>query len=134
MWLPRLKPPSTSAETASRGIPKACYLRLCVGIARCSSTLWGGVVWCWGRAKDAIEAQGGGGPTCPRAETVMISLLCLFAFLIVAIFAIKFPTIEVKRIVLVINATLAGVLSMVFVYDLMTSKCIGTIPDFGCNE
>ena len=87
---------------------------------RCCSRVWAGVAWCWKLAKESIESQSGGSATFPRAETVMISLLGLLAFLIVAIFAIKYPTIQVKRTVLVVNATLAGLLGTVSVHDVMT--------------
>jgi hypothetical protein len=51
----------------------------------------------------------------------MISLLVLLAFLIIAIFAIKYPRTATKRVVIALNATLVGGLGSKFIWDV-TSK------------
>jgi hypothetical protein len=61
-------------------------------------------------------------PTCPQADTVMLSLLHLLIFLITAIFAITFPTIQVKRVVIAVNTLLASALGMAFIIDVATRK------------
>jgi hypothetical protein len=81
-----------------------------------------------------MEHQGcpqGGGETCPRAETVMISMLLLLAFLIIAVFAIRYPSVKAKRAAIAINAALAGALGVTFIWDVATSKLWIEQPRFG---
>jgi hypothetical protein len=78
----------------------------------------------WKKVKTAIELEGGGpdGTTCPQAETVILSLTALFIFFIIAIIAIRFPTIPTRHAVLASNAILAGALGTLFAHDVTTSK------------
>ncbi|KAF2831781.1 hypothetical protein CC86DRAFT_402277 [Ophiobolus disseminans] len=119
--LRQLNTPSPGVRTSSNGQQKIRWSAPWHGICRCFSTSWTGVIRCWKQARDSIQKQGGGDVTCPQAETVMLSLLNLLIFFVIAIFAIKYPTVKVKRVVVAINAALASVLGFVFIYDVATA-------------
>lgn len=58
---------------------------------------------------------------CPRADTVLLSLLSLAIFLIAAVFAIVHPTAAVKCFIVSLNVSLASVLGTTFIFDMVTS-------------
>jgi hypothetical protein len=60
--------------------------------------------------------------TCPRVDTVLLSLLVLLTFLVSAVPAVIFPTISTKHFIIVLNVTLASLLGMAFIVDVFTSK------------
>jgi prepilin signal peptidase PulO-like enzyme (type II secretory pathway) len=70
------------------------------------------------RARALIEK---GEQTCPRSDTVLLSLLSLIVFLISAVFALVIPTTMVKQLIFALNGTVASVLGATLAIDLMTS-------------
>jgi hypothetical protein len=60
--------------------------------------------------------------TFPLAGTVLTSLLVLLLFLFCSVPALMFPTIVVKKLVIVLNVSFVSVLILVFVIDIYTSK------------
>jgi hypothetical protein len=97
-----------SNQTQATIQPKSRFLRT-----------WNVALSCWQGARRNFEL---GEPTCPLPDTMMLSLLHLLLFLIAAIFAIKFPTVRVKRIVIAVNTLLASVLGIIFMIDVATRK------------
>jgi hypothetical protein len=85
---------------------------------------WSTVVSSWAKARDFIERQQDSTTIdpCPRADTVLLSLLSLLIFLIAAVFAIIFPTTTVKHFIIALNATLVSILGTTFAFDMVTSK------------
>ena len=59
----------------------------------------------------------------PRGGIVIVSLLFLLLFLFASIFAITFPYPVVKLVMTVITSTLSGVLLILLLRDISSSKC-----------
>jgi Flp pilus assembly protein TadB len=78
----------------------------------------------WSKAKHVLEKDG---QTCPRSDTVLLSLLSLIIFLVAAVFALVFPTTTIKNFIIALNATLAGVLGLIFAFDLARRKHLTTL-------
>jgi hypothetical protein len=83
------------------------------------------VSWCWLDVRERIQLRGDDGvviPTCPRVDTVLLSLLVLLMFLIAAVPAVIYPTIGIKYFVVIFNVTLASLLGATFAFDILSSK------------
>jgi hypothetical protein len=59
--------------------------------------------------------------TRPRASTVFLALTIFAIFLLVSICGLLFPTLPMKRVVIVVNSLCGAVLVVVFATDLLTS-------------
>jgi hypothetical protein len=79
---------------------------------------------CWTRPREFVDSgrDDNPGKSCPRADTVLLSLFSLLIFLVTAICAILYPTIAVKHFIIAFNAALAGILSAIFTLDMIKSK------------
>jgi hypothetical protein len=69
---------------------------------------------------DRIDTKG----SFPLGGTVLTSILILLLFLSCSIPALMFPTIMVKKLIIVLNAIFVSVLILVFLVDIYTSKQI----------
>jgi hypothetical protein len=59
--------------------------------------------------------------TRPRANTILLALILFVVFLVVSICGLFFPTLSMKRVVIVVNSMCGSVLVVVFATDLLTS-------------
>lgn len=60
--------------------------------------------------------------TCPRVETVLLAFLFLLLFLILAVVALRFPTVPVKWAVVGLSVFFVTTLACVFVYDVVSGE------------
>jgi hypothetical protein len=84
----------------------------------CLRKIWTIAPLPWMRARALIEK---GEQTCPRSDTVLLSLLSLIVFLMFAVSALVIPTTMVKHFIFALNGTVASVLGATLAIDLMTS-------------
>ncbi|KAH8732637.1 hypothetical protein GQ44DRAFT_667862 [Phaeosphaeriaceae sp. PMI808] len=77
---------------------------------------------CWVKVRESIVRGENSQDTCPRFHTAILALFLLLIFLVTAVFALIFPTMKLKLLVILVNSILVGILTIVFAVDLATKR------------